>query len=60
MSDIQKFFNVIQIWLDTFDSPTWAVLLGVIEGPVVQNRRMAKEIREYLSKPEIYEKYVSY
>ena len=59
-SNIQKFVKVIQIWLDTSDSPTWAALLAVMEGPIVQNRSMAMKIREYLSKLEIYEKYVSY
>ena len=60
MSAIQKLFKVIQIWLENSDSPTWAILIATLEGPIIQSRRVAMEIREYLSKPEIYEEYESY
>ena len=60
VSNIQRLHKVIQIWLDESDSPTWSVLIEQIEGPILRNRHVAMEIRKYLSRPEVYEKYVSY
>ena len=59
-SDIQKLYQVIQIWLERSDNPTWTKLILAFEEPPLQNKRMAKTIREYLSRPDVYEKYVSY
>ena len=60
MSDIQSLFRVIEIWLETSDSPTWEVLIATVEGPPIRCKQVAMEIREYLCKPETHEKYVSY
>ena len=59
-SNIQSLYQVIQIWLDQSDNPTWTKLILAFEEPPLQNRRMANTIREYLSRPDVYEKYVSY
>ena len=53
-------YQVIQIWLEQSDNPTLTELILAFEGPLLQNRRMADTILEYLSKPEVYENYVSY
>ena len=53
-------YQLIQIWLVQSDNSTWTELILAFEGPLLQNRRMANTILEYLSKPEVYENYVSY
>ena len=41
--------NVIRIWMDSQSSPvTWKTVISAIEGPIVNNKRKADEIRHYL------------
>ena len=53
MSNEDKLDNVLQKWMDKGDeaSPvTWRTIIGVVEGPLVQNKALAKEIYQYLEK----------
>ena len=44
-----KLSEVINSWMDTKSSPfTWKNLILAIEGPIVNNKSKADEIREYL------------
>ena len=49
-SDTVKLSEVINSWMTTKStSPiTWETVISAIEGPVVQNKQRAMEIREYL------------
>ena len=55
MSNIKKVFEVINKWNDTQSSPsTWATVISCMEGPIVNNKRKADEIRQYLSNKSNY------
>ena len=48
---IIKLSNVIRNWMDSQSSPViWKTLISAIEGPIVNNKRKADEIRDYLGK----------
>ena len=48
---IIKLSNVIRNWIDSQSSPvTWKTVISAIEGPIVNNKRKADEIRDYLGK----------
>ena len=57
--DIIKLSLAIQVWLNQSENPVWEQLLKVLEGPHVQNHRIAEVVRQFLSKPAIYYTYVS-
>ena len=43
--------NVIRNWMDSQSSlVTWKTVISAIEGPIVNNKRKANEIRNYLGK----------
>ena len=43
--------NIIRNWIDSQSSPVnWKTLISAIEGPLVDNKRKADEIRDYLGK----------
>ena len=44
-----KLSKVITLWIESESSPvSWEALISAIEGPIVNNKRKAKEIRDYL------------
>ena len=46
-----KLCKMITKWIETHSSPvTWAMIIFAIEGPIVDNKRKADEIREFLAK----------
>ena len=48
-SYIVKLNHVLYTWMDTQSSPvTWETIISAIEGPIVNNKRKAEEIRQYL------------
>ena len=48
---IIKLSNVISKWMDSHSSPvTWETVIFAIEGPIVDNKMKADEIRHYLGK----------
>ena len=50
-----KLSNVIRKWMDSQPSlVTWKTVISAIEGPIVDNKRKADEIRDYLGKLIIY------
>ena len=51
-SNIVKLFEVLDTWItSTQSSPvTWETMVSAIEGPIINNKRKADEIREYLGK----------
>ena len=54
VSDTVKLNHVLQTWMDTQSSPvTWETIISAIEGPIVNNKRKADEIRQYLGKQKI-------
>ena len=47
--DIIKLSKVIECWIHTQSSPvTWETVISVIEGPVVNNKEKANEMRKHL------------
>ena len=50
-----KLSNVIKNWMDSQSSPvTWKTVISAIECPIINNKRKADEIRDYLGKLIIY------
>ena len=48
-SDITKLSKVIECWISTQSSPViWETVISVIEGPTVNNKTKANEIRKHL------------
>ena len=44
-----KLSKVITLWMESKSSPvSWETLISAIEGPIVNNKQKAKEIRDYL------------
>ena len=44
-----KLSEVITLWIESESSPvSWETLISAIEGPIVKNKKKAKEIRDYL------------
>ena len=44
-----KLSQVLALWIDSESTPvSWETLISAIEGPIVNNKRKAKEIRDYL------------
>ena len=45
-----KLARVIAKWMETESTPvSWETLISAIEGPIVNNKQKAKEIRDYLN-----------
>ena len=54
-----KLSNVIRNWMDSQSSPvTWKTVISAIEGPIVNNKRKADEIRDYLGKLILIVKFI--
>ena len=54
-----KLSKVIRKWIDTKSSPvTWETVISAIEGPIVDNKNKADEIRDYLTTSK-YRSYLS-
>lgn len=49
-SDASKLFKVLRIWEATSEPHlvTWEVVIAAIEGPIVNNKTKADDIRRYL------------
>ena len=44
-----RLIQVIHTWFSSQPSPvTWETVIAAIEGPIVNNKQKAKEIRDYL------------
>ena len=55
ITDENKLLMVINRWKESQSSPfTWETVIATIEGPPVNNRKKANEIRNYLSKGNNY------
>ena len=48
--DMYKLDQVIQTWIDSTDQylVTWETVLAAIEGPIINNRNKASQIRQFL------------
>ena len=45
--------RVIKCWKESMSTDiTWETIIAVLEGPILNNKDRAKEIRQFLSKPE--------
>ena len=56
----RKLSKVIQVWRDGKTSDvSWKMLISVVDGPPVNNKKVADEIREFLARPEIINEYLS-
>ena len=50
---------VIGKWLEQNASEaTWNVLLKEVEGPIIKNHQIGDDIRTFLKRPDVYNKYV--
>lgn len=48
---MSKMCKMITKWIETKSSPvTWDMIIFAIEGPIVDNKKKADEIREFLAK----------
>ena len=55
---LKKLNKVLISWRDTISSPvTWKNIIELLEQPIVGQVAAAKDVRQYLSKPEVYSKY---
>ena len=51
--------KVINKWLEEkSNEATWKALLKGVEGPIVNNLKIGDDIRRFLTRPEVYSKYV--
>ena len=51
---------VITKWLEEkSNKATWEALLEEVEGPIVNNHQIGNNIRTFLTRPDVYAKYVS-
>ena len=53
----------LQLWLDgngKYSPVTWKRVMEAVESPIVNNRRVGDEIRDYLRQDEIFHKYMTY
>ena len=51
--------KVINKWLeDKSNKATWKALLKEVEGPIVNNHQIGDDIRTFLKKPDVYNKYI--
>lgn len=63
-SVMQNLATTLQWWIDNgnkpeIDSPvTWEKLIDAIDGPVVDNHRIAEKIRDFLKQCDVYERYL--
>ena len=59
-NDTMKLSKVLQVWINKRSCPvTWRVILDIIEKPPVDNVKVANEIRQFLTQPDIYHQYCS-
>ena len=53
--------SVINQWRDTTKDPkipSWSLVLDAVEGPIVNNQRIAQQIREWLAEKDQFDKYM--
>ena len=51
---------VIEKWLEgKSNEATWEVLLEEVEGPIINSRKIADDIRTFLKKPKVYTRYAN-
>ena len=49
--NMSRLCKMITKWIETQSSPvTWGMIVFAIEGPIVNNKKKANEIREFLAK----------
>ena len=49
-SNLTKLSSVIQFWMDTQSTPvTWETVIFAVESPIVNNMKLADELRNYLT-----------
>ena len=58
--DTRKLSEVVQIWIDKGTRPVcWKTIITVIEEPPVENKAVADEIYQFLTRPDIQNEYLS-
>ena len=52
MSNAAKLSRILHIWMETTEPHRfiWKTIISVIEGPLINDRRLANEICDYLAK----------
>ena len=43
-----KLNSVLRKWMDINEEVTWRAIIDAVEGPIVKNKRVAREMREFL------------
>ena len=58
-SNTVKMMRVIESWVDAVPADlSWQTVITAVEGPIVNHPSTAKEMRQYLAKPEVQSKYI--
>lgn len=56
--DVNKLSSVLQKWMDTLCSDvSWRKILEVLDSPLVQKKNVADDIRKFLRRDDIFDKY---
>ena len=56
----RKLSEVLQVWIDKKTSEvSWRIIITVVTDPPVEKKKIADEIREFLSRPDIQNEYLS-
>lgn len=56
--DVNKLSSALQKWMDTMCSDvTWEKILEVLESPLVDKKSVAGDVRKFLQRGDIFEKY---
>ena len=49
VNDKIRLSGILQAWIDKGDNVTWETIIQAIEGPIVDNKALAEEIRDKYS-----------
>ena len=55
--NIIKLSDVIEYWLNQSENASWALLFEMLDGPIVDERKVGDDIRQFLSDPIIHDIY---
>ena len=57
--DSTRLYEVLEAWMNTRSTDvTWETVITAVEGPIVDQKSTAVKIREFLSEPNVYSKYL--
>ena len=57
--DSTRLYEVLEAWMNTRSTDvTWETVIAAVEGPIVDQKSTGIKIRQFLSEPKVYSKYL--